>query len=207
VPSLLLLFLLTQSPDLEPGWKPAGRDATCDSRWFTRARPGVEVHELLATGLVDAPLDAVFAALLDFDDYQRTMPATAASKTLERTDGAAWVYLRYELSVIAPRESVVRMSWRRDATSASLAWSVDTSRDQLAPSAPGAVRVATNEGSWRLEPRDGKTFVTYRLLSAPGGSVPVFLVNSINGVGVPKTFAALERAARSVPPEQREKAR
>jgi hypothetical protein len=69
-------------------------------------------------------------------------------------------------------------------------------RDVARPVAPGVVRLRVNEGEWRLEPREAgaKTFLTYRLLSAPGGSVPPFFVNRANTLGVPQTIESLRRA-------------
>lgn len=180
-----------------PAWVPAGRDTVCDARWYTRAVPDQPVNELKATGVLDAPLDDVFEVLLDFDGYRHTMPSTSASRVLVRDapDGAV-VYLRYDLGVIAARDSVVHMRWGLDGATKWLRWRAARDRDALAPVTDGVVRLPLNEGSWVLEPRGPKTFVTYQLLSAPGGALPAFLVNAINGAGVPQTLEALERAAK-----------
>lgn len=193
MPTLALLVVFAA----EPGWTLAGTDRTCEARWYTRSVPDRPINELKATGLVDAPVEQVERVLLDFDGYARSMPATAASRTLLREgDRTAWVYLRYDVGVLSPRDTVVRMRWGADGEARWLRWTAAGAKDELAPVRDGVVRLPVNEGSWVLEPRGAKTFVTYQLLSAPGGAVPAFLVNGINGAGVPKTLEALERAAR-----------
>lgn len=193
-----LLIALTLAADSE-GWQLAGRGDTFQARWFTRPTAGTPVHELKATGRFELPPEALLAVLLDFDGYVKTMPSTAASKVvLRESDSVAWVYLRYELPFIAPRESVVRMRLEREGEVTRLSWALGGPREDLVPATPGVIRVDVNEGSWTLEPRDDgrATHVTYRLLSAPGGDVPVSFVNRVNGAGVPRTFEALDRAAR-----------
>lgn len=193
VTTLALLLIL----HAEPGWTLAGSDRAFDARWYTRSVPDRPVNELKATGLIDAPLEQVHRVLLDFEGYARAMPSTAASRVLARdSERSAWVYLRYDVGVLSPRDTVVRMSWSGEGDVRWLRWTAAGARDELAPVADGVVRLPVNEGSWVLEARGQKTFVTYQLLSVPGGAVPAFLVNSINGAGVPRTLEALERAAR-----------
>lgn len=195
---LALALSFTLAADSE-GWQLAGRADAFQARWYTRPTPSTPVHELKATGRFELPPDALLAVLLDFDGYVRSMPSTAASKVvLRERDDVAWVYLRYDLPLIAPRESVVRMQLERNGPVTRLSWALGGAREDLVPLTPGVIRVEVNEGNWTLEPRDeGRaTFVTYRLLSAPGGDVPVSFVNRVNGAGVPRTFEALDTAAR-----------
>ncbi len=193
---LVLLSLLSA----EPAWRLAG-EAAGGVRWYTRARAGEAVHELKATALLDAPTAQVWAVLLDYESYVRTMPSTAEVKVLGR-DGerVSYVYTRYDVPFISPRDTIVRLEDQTQDPSVArvLSWRATDVKDALQPPTPNVVRVRKNEGQWRLEPRDGgaRTFVVYTLFSAPGGDVPSFLVNQVNGVGVPKTLDSLSAAAR-----------
>lgn len=195
VTALLVWTCLTA----EPAWRLAG-EAAGGVRWYTRERPGEAVHELKATALLDAPTARVWAVLLDYESYVRTMPSTAEAKVLAR-EGAtvAYVYTRYDVPILSPRDTIVRLEDETTdaAVARLLSWRATDAKDALMPPRPGVVRVRKNEGQWRLEPRDGgkRTFVVYTLFSAPGGDVPTFLVNQVNGVGVPTTLESLTKAA------------
>ena len=59
------------------------------------------------------------------------------------------------------------------------------------------VRVKVNTGSWLLEPREEgkKTFVTYSLLTDPGGSLPKFVADKANKKAVPDVIRAVRKNA------------
>lgn len=190
---LALLLSLTAAP---PPWVHAGEAGGV--HWYTRQRDGVPVNELRATVLLDATRDEVWAVLTDYAGWTETMPSTQVAEVLDRpAPGRLLVYLRYALPVIAPRDALVELEETRDDAAWTLTWhpAPDT-LDAARPLPKGVVRLRVNEGRWRLEAREGgaKTFLTYELLSAPGGDVPPFFVNSVNTLGVPKTMDSLKRA-------------
>lgn len=192
----MLTTFLTLALLAEPRWEPAGR--ADGIHWYTRAREGSPVNELKATVLLDATPAEVWAVLTDFEQYMKTMPSTDASELVSRdAPGRTLVYLRYVLPVIATRDTLIELVEARGADAWVLSWkAAPEARDVEHPKAEGVVRLRVNEGAWRLEPREGgaKTFLTYELLSAPGGDVPPFFVNRVNTLGVPKTIAAIQRA-------------
>jgi len=181
----------------EPAWELGGETAT-GMRWYTRARsPG---REVLATAVVDAPPADVWAVLMDFEGYPRTMPTTDKVKVLVSEGAVHLVYSRYALPLVAPRDTIARMVSRVDVAGGVwlLTWKAVNDLDALMPVEPGVVRLRINEGRWRLEARDdGRTRVTYQLYSLPGGDVPLRLVNEFSGLGLPATFDSLQRAARA----------
>lgn len=181
----------------EPAWELSGETAT-GVRWYTRAREGSALRELLATGVIDAPPGDVWAVLLDFEGYTRTMPSTVKAKVLAAEGAVHWVYTRYDLPLVAPRDTIARMVSRADEAAGVwlLTWAAVSDLDALVPAADGVVRLRTNEGRWRLESRDGRsTRVTYQLFTDPGGDLPPFILNQFNGMGVPLTFDSLQKAA------------
>ena len=181
-----------------PAWALEGRGPGA-LRWYTRERAGSPVRELRATTLLRLPPESVWAVLTDFSRYPTSLPGTVEAKVLRADDASADVYLRYELPLISPRDTVVQMRGEADAAKGvwQLSWS--TTHHESAPSPPkDTLRLAKNVGFWRLSARDGgaSTFLEYELYSPPGGGVPPFIVNSVKGRGVRETFAAIERAAR-----------
>jgi len=181
----------------EPAWEPGGETAS-GVRWYTRAREGSALRELLATGVIDAPPADVWAVLLDFDGYTRTMPSTVKVKVLAAEGAVHWVYTRYALPLVAPRDTIARMVSRAGEADGVwlLTWTAVSDLDALMPVEAGVVRLRTNEGRWRLESHDGRTTrVTYQLFTDPGGDMPPFILNQFNGLGVPLTFESLQKAA------------
>ncbi len=180
----------------EPRWEPVGNAEGV--HWYTRAREGHAVNELKATVLLDATPAELWAVLSDYAGWVKTMPSTDVADVLARDDaGHALVYLRYALPLIATRDTLIELTEQRSEGAWTIAWkAAPQTRDFERPVAPGVVRLRVNEGEWRLEPREAgaKTFLTYRLLSAPGGDVPPSFVNRVNGLGVPKTIDSLKQA-------------
>lgn len=184
----------------EPRWQHAGR--ADGVHWYTRAREGVPVKELKATALFDASPAELWAVLVDFEDWVHSFPATDTAEVVAREGlGRTLLYLRYGPPLIDPRDTLVEMTELPNVDGRwVLSWKVaPESRDWERPVPEGVVRMRINEGSWRLEPRDGgrRTFVTYQLLAALGGEVPSFFVDQASAFGVPRTFAGLRDAVRA----------
>lgn len=174
-------------------------------RWYTRARAGSEVRELRATSLFRLPPESVWSVLTEYERYPSSMPGTVEARVLRVSDAGTDVYLRYELPLISPRDTVVQMRAAVDAERGVWQLSWASTSDSSAPALRAdTVRLAKNIGFWRLSVREGglSTFVEYELFSPPGGGVPPFIVNSVKGRGVRETFAALERAASQRPAER-----
>lgn len=193
---MVTALFLSLALSAEPRWHPAGSAGTI--HWYTRAREGQAVNELKATALLNATPEEVWSVLTDYPGWVKTMPSTDAAEVLARDgQGHALVYLRYVLPLIAPRDTLIEVTEQRTDAAWVLSWQVaPESRDAERPKAKGVVRLRVNEGQWRLESREAgtKTFLTYQLLSAPGGDVPPFFINRVNTLGVPKTIESLERA-------------
>lgn len=196
ISTLVLPLILSLVVTAEPRWEAAG--SANGVHWYTRARVGSAVNELKATVLLDATPAEVWAVLTDYPGWVKTMPSTDAAEVLSRDEaGHALVYLRYVLPIIATRDTLIELTEARTDAAWVLSWvAAPEARDGERPKDDDVVRLRVNEGEWRLEPRaDGqKTFLTYRLLSAPGGDVPPSFVNRVNTLGVPKTIAALQAA-------------
>src|SRR4051812_14386491 len=86
----LALLLLSATPDSGPGWEQAARDDGITV--YARQKQGADIKEMKAIGLIDAPPEAVFRAVRDYEHYDKTMPYCEDSKVLGTEDGGKITY-------------------------------------------------------------------------------------------------------------------
>lgn len=199
LPVLLPLMLLTAE---EPKWK---LDAESDQvKVYARAHDGSAVREMKAEGLIDAPPEVVWKVVRDYDSYTKVMPYVVEAKILSRTEGdkLMLVYNRLETPLVASRDYIIAIrdesDWKDGKGYFKSAWTcADKEADAQLPEKKDVVRVRINDGYWQLEPRDDgkKTFATYYLYTAAGGSIPIFAINAANGMAVPRVFQSIRKNA------------
>lgn len=197
--STLAALALLASPDSGPGWTKAAD--TDGITVFTRDKPGTEVKELKAVGMVDAAPEAVWKVIRDYPKYKERMPYTEAAEVVATEEGGkiTWFYSRVAAPFVAKRDYTLKIvdesDWKDGQGFLKSTWSIATDRGPAPMN--GVVRLKTNDGFWLLEPKDGgkKTFLTYYLFTDPGGSIPKFLVNSANSSAVPDVFRAIRKHA------------
>src|SRR4051794_39788388 len=86
---LPVLLMLNAGAD-EPKWETVSSDDGLTI--MNREKPGTGVHELQASGFIEAPPAAVWKALRDYEHYPQTMPYTEESKILAREPGDKVIY-------------------------------------------------------------------------------------------------------------------
>ena len=169
---------------------------------YRRQVEGSDVREMRAIGLINAAPKEVFDVIQDLDNYPKQMPYTAEAKVLSRSaDGKDILfYSRLNTPMVDERDYIIALKdesdWKDGKGFYKVSWTAATrEQDSLMPEKKDVVRVRTNVGYWLLEPReDGKkTFATYYVYTVPGGSIPVFVINSANGMAVPKVFDAIKK--------------
>lgn len=193
--SIALLGAALAAPD---GWEVLSEGSDPEVR--ERQRPGASTREIEVESVIDAPPERVFRVLLDFERCTEIMPYTAEVRVVAReAEGkVAHVYTVVDAPLVARRDYTLRLAdesdWRGGAGTLLLRW---TPSDRGPPPREGMVRVAVNEGFWRLEPVDGgkRTRATYRLFTDPGGSLPAWAVNMGNRRALPEVMEAVRRAA------------
>jgi len=157
-----------------------------------------------AIGLIDATPKEVWDAVRDLENYPTQMPYTAEVKILSRTEGdkEVWFYSRLNTPLVSERDYVIILKdesdWKDEKKGFyKVSWTAAPKEktDELVPEKKDVVRVRVNDGYWLLEPRDDgkKTFATYYVFTAPGGSIPTFIINKANGMAVPKVFEAIKK--------------
>lgn len=196
--ALLHLMLLGAEPKWEIAAEPAG------VKVYRRNKEGSEVKEMKAIGLIDATPKEVWDVVRDLENYPKQMPYTAEVKVLSRTEGdkEIWFYSRLNTPLVAARDYVIILKDESELKEDGkgffkVSWTAapQEKSDALVPEKKDVVRVRVNDGYWLLEPRDEgkKTFATYYVYTAPGGSIPTFIINSANGMAVPTVFDAIKK--------------
>lgn len=195
--SLQFLSLLAISAATD-GWVLVAR--TDGIEVFNRAHAGSPLKEVIATGLVEAPPARVWQVLRDFENYPKTMPYTDESKVMVREDGERITHLYAVINapLVSKRDYTVRLVDESKDGRYLMTWKPSEKGPALRN---GVIRVTTNEGYWLLEPRDDgkRTHVVYYLFTDPGGSLPTWLVNSVNRSTIPDIFKSLRREVKKMP--------
>ena len=196
LPTVSLLVLLSGAS--EPAWRQVARDDGITV--MSRAPAGSSVAEVRATALIDAPAEAVWRVIRDYPNYQKTMPYTEESRVLssEQEGKVTVFYCLVNAPMVDKRDFIIRIldesDWKGGEGYMKATW---TSAHGAAPEKDGIIRVKLDTGSWLLEPREGgkKTFVTYSLLTDPGGSLPGWVADTANKKSVPDVLRAVRKYA------------
>lgn len=194
--ALVPLLLLSDAPRWQLAADPAG------IKVYRRDREGTDVKEMKAIGLIDATPKEVWDVVRDLENYPRQMPYTAEAKVLTRSEGDKDIlfYSRLNTPLVSERDYLIALKdesdWKDGKGFYKVSWTAaGKESDALVPEKPDVVRVRVNDGYWLLEPREEgkKTFATYYVYTAPGGSIPTFIINQANGMAVPKVFEAIKK--------------
>jgi polyketide cyclase/dehydrase/lipid transport protein len=154
------------APD-DAAWKTV---KTVDGVTLKRA-PAEHAPWGMGEGEIAAPLDKVIAHLTDFPSLGQWMPRVAELRVLERRDGEAVVYFRFDLPwPISDRDWTLRYRWHRDGDHFVMSWFDVNDRGP----APGrAVRVSPVRGYWELAANaNGTTRARYVFFAELAGSLP-----------------------------------
>jgi hypothetical protein len=199
LPVLALMVLMAEPAD-GGGWQQAAKS---DGVYvYSREKQGTDVREVKAQGMIDAPPQAVWKAIRDYEAYTKTMPYTEVSKILDREEGekVLYVYNVIKAPLVDRRDYAIKVvdesDWRDGQGYLKVSWTA--ANDRAPKLAEGTVRVEVNDGYWKLEPREGgaKTFATYYLYTNPGGALPKWVVNRANGSAVPDVFQCVRKESK-----------
>ncbi|HEU5217737.1 MAG TPA: SRPBCC family protein, partial [Gemmatimonadales bacterium] len=152
--SLVALALLA-SPDSGPGWTRAAE--TDGITVFSRDKPGSEVKELKAVGMINAPAEAVWKVIRDYPKYRGRMPYTEAAEVVATEGGGkvTWFYSRISAPFVSKRDYTLKIvdesDWRDGKGFFKSSWTI--AADRGPPPQSGVVRLKVNDGFWLLEPK------------------------------------------------------
>lgn len=191
---------LAQSGKDKTGGKWVKKDTSGTVTTYNRDKPGSDLKELKAIGIINAPPWVCFNVVNDEGRYKEFMPYTDDSKVIKRRkDGSKIVYQLIDAPFVSDRDYTLLIHNRsKKLPDGKIIYKKTwTGANHLGPKKGDAVRVKTNEGYWIFEEHDGgkKTKATYYLFTDPGGALPSFVINAANGNAVPGIFEAIEEQA------------
>ncbi|RKH49898.1 START domain-containing protein [Corallococcus llansteffanensis] len=167
-----------------------------------RARPGSKAKDVWAEGEMKASAAQAQAALEDAESYRLWMPYVKESRVVKQTeDGGRLTYTRLDLPVVSSRDYISHVVTESkvapDGTGVYVQrWKAEP---DAFPARRDVVRLRTNEGSWKVEPKgEGKSWVVYKFTVDPAGSIPGFLANVGQKDAVLDTLRAVEKRAKSI---------
>lgn len=167
---------------------------------YTREKPDTPVKEVKAVGEIDAPPEAVFKYVTNYENQKGNMPYVVDQKVFSRTENEVVFWTQADFPLVSARDWVLRSKLERnfDGGKFRASWDVVEVKDAPLPK-DGVVRLKTNQGSWTLEPLDGgkRTRGTYYLFTDPGGSIPGFIANKANTQALPDLFEAVRKGTEA----------
>lgn len=157
----------------------------------------VEGYRVIAISEMEAPPEAVFNVLIDFEHYPEFIPYVKESQVLSRASNNEMVtYARIAPPFIDERDYPLKVRLTYGSTANNSTFKVEWSTlPEARPEIEGVVRIRLNEGSWLAAPLDGgkHTRLTYTLLTNPGGFIPDFVFNFSNTIAIPELFEAIKK--------------
>jgi ribosome-associated toxin RatA of RatAB toxin-antitoxin module len=155
------------------------REPTRESRPIA----GTDLVRGRSTVIVNAPIDLVRKAVLNYDAYAEFMPHYVASKVLGKNpDGGYQVYMKWEAL-----NGAMKMWARFDMSAAKKDGKAETYSSKLIE---GNVKAA--KAIWRLEPvDDSHTKLTLEVFLHPDAPLPSSLLNHENVQGAAKGVVAM----------------
>jgi ribosome-associated toxin RatA of RatAB toxin-antitoxin module len=132
---------------------------------------------------IDAPLDRVYAVIVDYERYPEFLPEIENTEVLRR-DGNT-VEVEFSLNLIKRLTYTLRLVGEPGT---GVSWTLVDGMFQ------------TNDGSWNLESLEGRrTRATYRIEVAVGVFVPGAITKRLVGSTLPTTLAAFKARAEAAP--------
>ena len=184
------------------GWTvasaPAGRDPVeVRLEPVGAGRPQIGIGR----GLIAAPPERVFRAVVDVEHWHEFMPFLTASDAQPQRDGSVLSSQRLDLPFpLGERHFRIRFGSGIDRTPDGPVWRAEWSY------VPGSGDIAGLRGTWTLTAAPGGTQATCRIWTDPGGLLSSHLMDRATAKSLPWIFAGLrqqvmrERYAGPSPP-------
>ena len=181
-------------------WKLVEKDGAL--KIYNRNRPGSDLKELKAVGVINAPPWVCKNVVDDVARFKEFMPYTERSDLLweDKSKGSKISYQYLDMPFISDRDYTIFIQdqsvTKKDGTIRyRKTWKPANSKGPKEKS--GVVRLKINEGYWQFESMKdpNKSKVTYYVYTDPGGALPAFIVNKANTTAIPNLFEAIEEQA------------
>ncbi|SHH96312.1 START domain-containing protein [Ferrimonas marina] len=178
-------------------WQRASRKG--DNSVWTREVPGTAVKEVKLEAVIDAPVEQVWRTIAEIEAYPDFMPYIDAIEVVGSDEDGELVYHRVSPPLVSKRDYTLLIVNEEDPEQGQY-YRYWTPRNEQGPEPrSGVVRLEICDGSWALSRReDGRTQATYWVYTDPGGSIPAWLANRANTVGLYDILKAVERRAQDL---------
>jgi hypothetical protein len=195
---VLLALSPTPSPAEEPQTEPGPWNSLGDEDGITARRrkvPGSSLAEFQGTGVVDAPLARVLAALVDIAHRNEWSNRCMTSHIIKQvTEESQIFYDRTKGSwPVSDRDVILKADVTVDTAQHLVRIDFVNTTHPEGPVVDGAVRMPSLHGHWFMRPVQGgnATAVEYQVFADPGGSIPAWLSNLVSKQLPFKTIAGL----------------
>jgi uncharacterized protein YndB with AHSA1/START domain len=134
---------------------------------------GSAIREGIASGVIEFPVERVFRAVVDLENWDEWVPFMTAADARVLPGGEIESDQRLEFpALVGTREFRVRAVATPPTANGPRRWTVTWSY------VPGSGNVAAHRGAWTLvEHAPGRTLATCRLFTDPGGVTPSWAMN------------------------------
>lgn len=192
--ALATLLALGSSARAEVAWIDAG-EKNGTHVWY-RDLPDANAREIKAETTMAAPPDRVWAVVSDIEHYPEFMPYLAEIRRLADCEGGYYQYERVTPPIIDARDYTLKITITDDAAKGVRRRHWSLANDKGPAQRDGTVRVTVNEGEFEIS-SDGKggTRFGYKLLTNPGGSVPMWIAKRASTGSVPDLMDAIRSRA------------
>jgi hypothetical protein len=142
-----------------------------------------------AVGIIPAPPEKVFQALLEYDRQAGTIARVSEATVLSHDENSLFVYERLNLPIISDRDFVLRVTHGQDLTRRWIRY--QAVNDQGPAPRHGIVRVTRNTGAWELVPTQGgnATIARCEFRINLGGMLPLWMAKSRAGSEIPQLYS------------------
>lgn len=154
--------------------------------------PAEGPREGIGRGLIEAPPERVFRALVDVEHWHEFMPFLERSTARRKKDGSIESFQRMDLPFPLSRRSYrIRVRSRVEPAAGGTVWHIDWA------SLPGSGNIKDHHGSWTLTASgSGATLAVLRLATDPGGLAPASAMERGTTETLPWIFHGLRQHVR-----------
>ena len=162
-----------------------------------RATEGA-LYEIRVTTESSLPPAAIFETIWAQREHTQFVPHLKRLDLISETGDERVAYEQVGIPLARDRDYTVRLQKRVDAAAHRYEVVFVTANDAGPPPDKNHVRVPSIRGRWLIEPGSGSkgSRVLYEVFSDPGGTLPSWLLNTVQGEAVAKLVRAMLQRTR-----------
>jgi hypothetical protein len=169
-----------------------------DGLLVERRAAGASLYELRATAESSLAPAAIFETIWKQREHPQFVPHLKRIDLLSESGDERVTYEQVEIPLARDRDYTVRLQKRVDAAAQRYEVAFATANDAGPPPDRHHVRVPSIRGRWLVEPgQEGKgATLRYEVFSDPGGALPAWVLNWVQGDAVGRLVRAILQRTR-----------